>query len=97
MSGSLYLTPPMPHSLGKSVLEACEARAQELEGKSLRDCTVKAFKQILAEQNMTRCWMQEEDIFANWETRPENVDELIIGETEFEVFALPFVHFNSSC
>ena len=41
--------------------------------------------QILTENNLSRCWMQEEDILANWENRQEQVDELMIGETEFEV------------
>lgn len=86
MSGSLYLTSPMPHSLGKGLLEVCEVRAQELEGKSLRDCSQKTFKQILTENNISRCWMQEEDVLADWETKAEQVEELVIGDTEFEVF-----------
>lgn len=86
MSGSLYLTSPMAHSLGKGILQACELRAQELEGKSLRDCSQKIFKQILTENNLSRCWMQEENILANWETKAEQVEELMIGDTEFEVF-----------
>lgn len=75
----------MPHQLGKGVLETCEARAQELEGKSLRECSQAAFKQILTENNLSRCWMQEEDILAGWENKQEQVEELMIGETEFEV------------
>lgn len=75
----------MPHSLGEGMLQVCEARAQELEGKSLRHCSQKAFKQILAENNLSRCWMQEEDILADWEAKAEKVEELMIGDTEFEV------------
>lgn len=71
------------------MLQACEARAQELEGKSLRDCSQKAFKQILTENNLSRCWMQEEDVLANWETKAEQVEDLMIGDTEFEVFPDP--------
>ncbi|EED13170.1 carboxylesterase, putative [Talaromyces stipitatus ATCC 10500] len=84
MSGSLYLSPPMPVQLGKGLLEICESRVQELEGKSLRECSQKVFKQMLTENNLSRCWMQEEDVLANWENMPERVDEVMIGETEFE-------------
>lgn len=92
MSGSLHLSPPMPHQLGKGILQTCEARAQELEGKPLRECSQKMFKQILTENNLSRCWMQEEDVLADWENKQEQVEELMIGETEFEVpflFPLP--------
>jgi hypothetical protein len=30
--------------------------------------------------------MQEEDALADWETKAEQVEELVIGDTEFEVF-----------
>lgn len=79
----------MPHQLGKGILEVCEARAQELEGKSLRECSQKVFKQILTENNLSRCWMQEEDVLAGWENKQEQVEELMIGETEFEVSPFP--------
>jgi hypothetical protein len=82
----------MPHQLGKGILEACEARAQELDGKSLRECSENVFKQILTENNLSRCWMQEEDVLANWENKSEQVDELMIGETEFEVTFLSPCH-----
>ena len=71
------------------MLQICETRAQELEGKSLRESSQKAFKQILTENNMSRCWLQEEDALAGWENKPELVDEVIVGETEFEV--VPFL------
>lgn len=30
-------------------------------------------------------WLQEEPELANWETKPEQVEELMIGDTEYEV------------
>lgn len=96
MSGSLYLSPPMPHQLGKGMLEACEAKAQQLEGKSLRECSKEVFKRILVEQNVNRSWLQEEEALANWETKPENAEELMIGDTELEVMALSCYLFLSN-
>jgi len=31
-------------------------------------------------------WIQEEPELADWETRPELVEELLIGDTEYEVY-----------
>jgi hypothetical protein len=67
------------------MLKTLEDRAQALEGKSLRECTQKTLKQILHENNTTRMWLQEDEELNGWGTEPEQVEELLIGETEFEV------------
>jgi hypothetical protein len=85
MSGSMTLSPPLPRDFGKPMLKTLEDRAQTLEGKSLRECSQQTFKQILEENNMTRMWLQEDEELKGWGTDPEQVEELMIGDTEFEV------------
>lgn len=67
------------------MLMTLENRAQTLEGKSLRDCSPNTVKQILEENNVTRVWLQEDEELKGWGTDPEQVEELMIGDTEFEV------------
>jgi hypothetical protein len=85
MSGTKSLSPPLPHDFGKGMLTTLEERAQTLEGKSLRECSIKTFKQILEENNVTRMWLQEDAELDDWGTDTELVEELLIGDTEFEV------------
>jgi hypothetical protein len=42
-------------------------------------------------------WIQEEPDLAGWETKPEQVEELMIGDTEYEVSTLYPVQLNDSC
>jgi hypothetical protein len=85
MSGSKTLSPPLPRDFGKQMLETLNDRAQTLERKSLRECSQESLKQILEENNITRMWLQEDLELHGWGTEPEQVEELLIGDTEFEV------------
>lgn len=85
MSGSLALSPPLPRDFGKGMLEQLQKRAQELEGKSIRDCSKAVLKQLLNEFNLSRIWLQDEEALRDWQSRPLQARELMLGDTEFEV------------
>lgn len=86
-SGSLYLSSPLPVEKGQGLIKALEAKVQELGEPSLRLSSVPALLQALKECNVNTMWIQEDEDFQGWEGRSELVDELMIGDTEYEVGA----------
>lgn len=96
-SGTLYLSSPLPVERGNGLIKALEAKVQELGQSSLRTASVPVLIQALKECNVNTMWIQEEPDLENWETRLEQVDELMIGDTEYEVCsALKRVSRNTS-
>ncbi|KAJ5924556.1 Carboxylesterase type B [Penicillium verhagenii] len=83
-SGTLYLSSPLPVERGDGLIKALDAKVQELGQSSLRSSSVPVLIQALKECNVNTMWIQEEPELENWETRPEQVDELMIGDTEYE-------------
>ncbi|KAL4877994.1 Alpha/Beta hydrolase protein [Aspergillus karnatakaensis] len=83
-SGSLYLSSPLPVARGDGLIKALEASVQKQGQTSLREASVPTLLQALKENNVNTMWIQEDDELAGWETRPEQVDELMIGDTEYE-------------
>ncbi|KAL1971390.1 hypothetical protein VTN77DRAFT_343 [Rasamsonia byssochlamydoides] len=83
-SGSLHLSSPMPLELGNGLIKSLEDKVGELEQKSLRECSVGALIRALDELGMNRMWLQEEEELRDWDKKPEQVDELMIGDTEYE-------------
>jgi hypothetical protein len=63
------------------------------EQKPLRDCSAIALLEALNDIGIQTLWLQEDPELAGWETRPLQVEELMIGDTEYEVrcpsFSLP--------
>jgi hypothetical protein len=84
-SGTLYLSFPLPVEKGTGLIKVLEAKVQELGQSSLRSSSVPVLIQALKECNVNTMWMQEEPELDNWETKPELVDEVMIGDTEYEV------------
>lgn len=84
-SGSLYLSSPLPVERGDALIKNLEAKTQEFEGKTLREASVPALLKALTACNVNTMWLQEEAELENWESRPEQVDELMIGDVEYEV------------
>lgn len=84
-SGTLYLSSPLPVERGDGLIKTLEAKVKELGQFSLRTSSVSALIQALNECNINTMWIQEEPELANWETKPEQVEELMIGDTEYEV------------
>jgi len=72
---------------GDGLIKTLEAKVQELGQTSLRESSVPMLIQALKECNVNTMWIQEEPELANWETRPEQVEELMIGDTEYDVRA----------
>jgi hypothetical protein len=84
-SGSLFLSSPLPVEQGDGLIQTLEAKLKELGQPSLRQAPVPALIQVLKKCNVNTMWIQEEPGLKGWETRPEQVDELMIGDTEYEV------------
>lgn len=51
----------------------------------MRSSSVPVLLQALEECKVNTLWIQEEEDLQNWENKPEQVDELMIGDTEYEV------------
>ncbi|PYH34179.1 putative carboxylesterase [Aspergillus neoniger CBS 115656] len=83
-SGSLYLSSPLPVEKGQGLIKALEAKVQELGEPSLRLSSVPALLQALKECNVNTMWIQEDEDFQGWEGKSELVEELMIGDTEYE-------------
>ncbi|KAJ1706355.1 carboxylesterase [Aspergillus flavus] len=83
-SGSLYLSSPLPVERGNGLIQALQTKVKELGQPSLREASVSTLVQALKECNVNTMWIQEEPELENWETKPEQVDELMIGDTEYE-------------
>lgn len=84
-SGTLYLSSPLPVERGNGLIKTLEANVQELGQPSLRESSVSVLIQALKKCNVNTMWIQEDPELENWETRPEQVEELMIGDTEYEV------------
>ncbi|KAL4898095.1 Alpha/Beta hydrolase protein [Aspergillus ambiguus] len=83
-SGSLYLSSPLPVEKGDALIGVLETKVKELGQPSLRESTVPALVQALKDCNVNTMWIQEEDELQNWSTKPEQVEEVMIGDTEYE-------------
>jgi carboxylesterase type B len=84
-SGSLYLSSPLPVERGNALINALESKVQELGRESLRHSSVECLIRALQECNVNTMWIQEDSEFHDWEDKPEQVEELMIGDTEYEV------------
>ncbi|KAL4955200.1 Alpha/Beta hydrolase protein [Aspergillus filifer] len=83
-SGSLYLSSPLPVERGNGLIKALEVKVQEYGQTSLREASVESLLRALKESNVNTMWIQEEDELKGWETRIEQADEVMIGDTEYE-------------
>ncbi|KAJ5388779.1 Carboxylesterase type B [Penicillium cosmopolitanum] len=83
-SGTLYLSSPLPVERGNGLIQTLEAKVKALGQSSLRTSSVPVLIQALKECNVNTMWIQEEPELSDWETKPEQVEELMIGDTEYE-------------
>ena len=83
-SGSLYLSPPQPVSKGQELMELIGKRVRDSEQKSLKDAPASALLHALRESNVNTMWLQEESCLGGWQQRSEQIEELIIGDVEYE-------------
>ncbi|GES66806.1 carboxylesterase [Aspergillus terreus] len=83
-SGSLYLSSPLPVEKGDALIGALEAKVKELGQPSLRESSVPVLIQAMKDCNVNTMWIQEEEDLEGWSTKPEQVEEVMIGDTEYE-------------
>lgn len=83
-SGTLYLSSPLPVEKGDGLIKGLEAKIRELGQTSLRESSVTVLVQALRECNVNTMWIQEEPELSDWETKPEQVEEVMIGDVEYE-------------
>ncbi|KAL2809420.1 Alpha/Beta hydrolase protein [Aspergillus granulosus] len=83
-SGSLYLSSPLPVERGDGLIKALEAKVKQAGQPSLREASVASLLQALKESNVNTMWIQEDEELQGWETRLEQVDEMMIGDCEYE-------------
>lgn len=67
------------------MVNTLESKVQELGQTSLREAPVPVLIQALGECNVNSMFLQEDSELQDWESRPEHVEELMIGDTEYEV------------
>jgi carboxylesterase type B len=94
-SGSLYLSSPLPVERGDALIKALESKVQELGQESLRHSSVDCLIRALQECNVNTMWIQEDSDLQDWENKPEQVEELMIGDVEFEVCTPSFAHLTA--
>jgi carboxylesterase type B len=85
MSGSLYMSPPQPEARAKTML--IDPVLDKLKAKgytSLGEAPVQAILEAQAEIPIPSVFLQDEKCFANWQENTSNIDELMIGDCEFE-------------
>ncbi|PYH42293.1 putative carboxylesterase [Aspergillus saccharolyticus JOP 1030-1] len=83
-SGSMYLSSPLPIEKGEGLLATLEATVKKLGQSSLHQASVGALVQALQECNVNSLWLQDDEEFRGWEAKPELVEEVMIGDTEYE-------------
>ncbi|OBT53622.1 hypothetical protein VE04_05340 [Pseudogymnoascus sp. 24MN13] len=83
-SGSLYLSPPQPLEKGTSLISSLSASLLERHNVSLSEAPVPILLQSLLENNINPFWIQQEPDLLGWEGRVNDVQELLIGDVEYE-------------
>lgn len=83
-SGSLYLSPPQPLEKGTSLILGLSAKLSEKHNVSLSEAPVPILLQSLLENNINPLWIQQEPDLLDWKGRVNDVQELLIGDVEYE-------------
>jgi len=82
-SGSLYLSPPQNPTNGHALCKGLEARLDK-EGTCLADAPVDLVVQTLKMAGVVSLWLQLTEELSGWETRTSHIDQLVIGDVEYE-------------
>ncbi|KAI9759960.1 MAG: hypothetical protein M4579_001993 [Chaenotheca gracillima] len=85
MSGSLFLSPPLPRERGQGLIDRFASVAKE-SGKavSLQDAKVETLLDCVKKCKAVSMWLQMTDEFKGWSERMENVETLMVGDVEYE-------------
>jgi carboxylesterase type B len=85
MSGSLYMSPPQPEARAKTML--IDPVLDKLKAKgytSLAEASIQAILEAQAEIPIPSVFLQDEECFTNWQDNTGSIEELLIGDCEFE-------------
>jgi carboxylesterase type B len=85
VSGSLYLSPPLPQAIGAGLVQRLEKAVQEEEKRSLRHASASSLVKALTTCGINSMWLQDEPSFHGWQEKFETVKSLMIGDVEYEV------------
>jgi carboxylesterase type B len=83
-SGSLYLSPPQPVEKGASVIASLSSNLKAKHNVSLSDAPTSLLLQQLIDDNINPLWIQQEQDLLGWEDRLGDVQDLLIGDVEYE-------------
>lgn len=79
------MSPPRPEGDAKAFpIEPVLQRVRAKGYSSLKDAPCDVLLQAQADISVPSVFLQEEDCFSDWQTKSGNVEELMIGECEFE-------------
>ncbi|KAH8819079.1 catalytic protein [Xylogone sp. PMI_703] len=83
-SGSLFLSPPLPLKRGQALVEGLDKGIQKASGCGLKDAPVELVLQHVEESKITAFWLQAADGLEDWGSKTEQVEELMIGDCEYD-------------
>ncbi|KAH8811611.1 carboxylesterase [Xylogone sp. PMI_703] len=83
-SGSLSLSLPLPPARGDGMIAMLRKAIQEKHQVSLDDASPDQILAELAESNINTLWIQEEPDLVGWTERDGAVEELLVGDCEYE-------------
>lgn len=85
MSGSFYMSPPRSETDAKRlVIDRVLDKVQEKGYSSLKDAPVDVVVQSQAEIPIASVFMQQEECFTEWQTKTGNMEDIMVGDCEFE-------------
>ncbi|TVY85850.1 Lipase [Lachnellula willkommii] len=82
-SGSLHLSPPQDPIRGEGIYKTL-GNILEKDGLTLASAPVKTLLGALAESKVVSMWLQLTEELSGWETRISHIDQLLIGDVEYE-------------
>lgn len=85
MSGSFYMSPPRPEADAQTfpVIPVLK-KVQQKGYSSLKEAPVHVLLEAQAEVPVPSVFMQQDECFSDWQSKTGEIEELLIGECEFE-------------
>ncbi|KAL3426644.1 carboxylesterase [Phlyctema vagabunda] len=83
-SGTLHLSPPLPEEKGNTLISNLSLEASGKSIISLRDASPEKILSQLSQNNINTMWIQEEPELTGWEDCDTQIEELLIGDVEYE-------------
>lgn len=84
-SGTLHLSPPQPAERGQGIINGLAQNIQAKYQVSLSEAPIEVLLRQQRDDNINTLFIQEEPDLLGWENRATKVQELLIGDVEYEV------------